>query len=345
MNLKRFIAPALVAALFATAAPGGAQTFKVEKWQIGGTGGHDYITAEPGDTHVFVSRGTSVLIVDGMNGKVVDSIPYTLRVHGIAVAPRESHGFTSNAGDSTVTWFELGSHRIINTIKIDAGGLDGITYDETAHQVILTNHSNPGTVVALNAQTGEFSGTFVLDDRAPEGAVADGKGRLYVNLEGKNVVQVLDAGLVKGIAQWPVAPCDGPTGIEYDHKGARLFVGCSKNSIVFDVKTGKIVATIPNGDGVDGIAFDQEQKLLYIPAGRSGNVTVVKQETPDKYTVVATVQTMPGTKTITIDPKTHRVYTVALERGPAPAAPANAQPGARPPQAPVIGAYFFAITH
>jgi len=337
--------PWLVALLLAAAMPGRAQTFKIEKWQIGGAGGHDYITAEAGTNRVFVSRGNSVLIVDGTNGKLLDSIPFTLRVHGAGLAPRFKHGFTTNAGDSTVTWFELGNLRIIDNIKIDAGGLDGITYDETSQQIILTNHSNPGTIMTLNAQTGELSGTMVLDDRAPEGAVADGKGRIYVNLESKNAVQVVDANLVKNIAQWPVAPCEGPTGIAYDTKHARLFVACSKTSIVFDAKSGKQVATIPNGDGVDGLAWDQEQGLLYIPAGRSGNVTVVKQESPDKYTVVASVQTAPGTKTITLDPKTHRVYTLALERGPAPPPPANAAPGARPPQAPIVGATFFAISH
>ena len=348
MNRKLYIEHCVIAVLMVAPLTGGAQTFKVEKWQIGGDGGHDYITADPGKHRVFVSRGTKVMVVDGRNGKVIDSIPFTLRVHGIALAQREKHGFTTNAGDSTLTQFELGTGRIVQNIRVDAGGLDGIMYDDASHQIVLTNHSNPGTVITLDAQTGDHTGTAVIEDRAPEGAATDGKGKLYVNLESKNAMQVFDISMMKSLATWPLAPCEGPTGIAFDRKNNRVFAGCSKTSVVLDAKTGTVVATIANGEGVDALGWDPEEKLIYIPAGRSGNVTVVRQDGPDKYTTIATVPTMVGAKTITVDPVTHRAYAVALERGPAPAPAAGAAPpvaGARPPQAPIIGAWFMAISH
>jgi len=322
-----------------------AQTFKVDKWHIGDTGGHDYITAEPGTHRVFVSRGTHIMVIDGTTGQIIGDIADTPRVHGVGIAAKEGHGFTTNAGDSTVTMFELKTLGIVGKTKVDAGGLDGIMYDDVSRHIILTNHSNPGTAVALDAKSGEVTGTVQLEDRAPEGAATDATGRVFVNNESKNTIQVIDAKFMKAIASWPLAPCEGPTGLAIDRKAMRLFVGCSKTSVVVDANTGKVVAKIANGDGVDALGYDPVERLIYIPAGRSGTVTVVRQEGPDTYTTIATVQTMPGAKTIAVDPVTHRAYAVALERGPAPAPAANAPAGSRPPQAPVIGAWFMAISH
>jgi DNA-binding beta-propeller fold protein YncE len=159
---------------------------------------------------------------------------------------------------------------------------------------------------------------------------------------------VLDAKTMKVLASWPIDPCDGPTGIAYDRASNRIFSGCSKTSVVVDASTGKVVASIKNGDGVDALGWDPAEKLMYIPAGRDGNVTVVHQDSPDKYTLVATVKTMTNGKTIVVDPSKHVAYVFAPEYGPAPApapgAPAPA-PGARPARGPVIGAYFFVIAH
>jgi YVTN family beta-propeller protein len=187
-----------------------------------------------------------------------------------------------------------------------------------------------------------------LEDNAPEGAASDGKGRIFVNNEGTNTIQVIDAKTMKVLASWPLAPCEGPTGIAYDRASNRIFSGCGKTSVVLDADNGKVVATIANGDGVDALGWDPVQKLIYIPAGRDGNVTVVHQDAPDKYTVVATVPTMRGAKTITVDPVTHVAYLFQPEFGPAPAPPPGSPPpapGSRPPRGPVIAAWFFAISH
>src|SRR6266849_2088254 len=330
-----------------TASP--AQTFKVQKYSIGGEGGTDYLTAEPGTGRVFVSRGTHVMVVDGSTGKVLGDIPDTPRTHGIALAPTSNHGFITNGGDSTVTMFDLRTLAVIKKIPVRVGGLDGIMYDDFSDRIILTNHSRPiGTAVALDPKTGDIVGTAELEDNGPEGAASDGKGRIFVNNEGTSTMQVLDVKTMKVLASWPLAPCEGPTGIAYDRATNRIFVGCGKTSVVVNPVTGKIVATIANGDGVDALGWDPVEKLIYIPAGRDSNVTVVHEDTPDKYSVVATVATMRGAKTISVDPLTHVAYLFQPEYGPAPApAPGSPppQPGARPPRGPVIGAWFFAISH
>jgi YVTN family beta-propeller protein len=322
-----------------------AQTFKVVKYDIHGDGGTDYVTAEPGSRRVFVSRSTHVMVVDGATGKVLGDLPDTPRMHGVGIAAKHNHGFTTNAGDSTVTMFDLKTLAAIKKIPIKVGGLDGVMYDDYSDRIILTNHSRPiGTAVALDASTGDVVGTAELEDNAPEGATSDGKGKLYVNNESKNTIQVLDAKTMKVLASWPIAPCDGPTGIAYDRATNRIFSGCSKTSVVVDAGTGKVVATIANGDGVDALGWDPAQKLIYIPAGRDGNVTVVHQDSPDKYTVVATVSTIVGAKTITVDPATHTAYLFQPEYRPAPAGTPPG-PGGRPARGPIVAAWFFAITH
>jgi DNA-binding beta-propeller fold protein YncE len=347
-RLSIVVAALLITALLAWPAASPAQTFKVQKYSIGGDGGTDYLTAEPGTRRVFVSRGTHVMVLDGTTGKVVGDIPDTPRTHGIALAPTSGHGFTTNGGDSTITMFDLKTLAVIKKIPVATGGLDGIMFDDFSGWIILTNHSRPiGTMVALDPKTGAIVGTVQLEDNAPEGAASDGKGRIFVNNEGKNTMQVIDGKAMKVLASWPLAPCDGPTGIAYDRATNRIFVGCGKTSVVVDATTGKVVATIANGDGVDALGWDPVEKLIYIPAGRDSNVTVVHEDAPDKYTVVATVPTMRGAKTISVDPLKHVAYLFQPEYGPPPAPAPGApppQPG-RGPRGPVIAAWFFAISH
>ena len=342
-------APALLLAALVLPGAAQAQTFKVQRMSIGGDGGTDYIVAEPGTGRVFVSRGTHFMIIDGATGKVLGDIMDTPRTHGAALVAKENKGFTTNGGDSTVTMFDLKTLAPIKKIKVATGGLDGIMYDPSIDRVILTNHSRPiGTVVALDPKNGDITGTAELEDNAPEGAASDGKGRLFVNNEGKSTIQVIDAKTMKAVASWPLAPCEGPTGIAYDKASNRIFSGCGKTSVVVDASSGKIVATIPNGDGVDALGWDPSEKLIYIPAGRDGNVTVVHQDSPDKYTVVATVPTMQGAKTIGVDPVKHIAYLFQPEYGPAPApAPGTPAPppGGRGPRGPIVGTWFFVITH
>lgn len=328
-----------------------AQSFTVTKYNIGGDGGTDYLTAEPGTGRVFVSRSTHVMVVDGATGKVLGDIPGTPRNHGIALAEKDGHGFITSGGDSTVTMFDLKTLSVIRKIPVATGGLDGIMYDDFSDRIILTSHSRPiGTLVAIDARTGNIVGTTELEDDGPEGAASDGKGRIFVNLEGKGAMQVIDEKTMRPLPSWPLAPCEGPTGIAYDRASGRVISGCSRNSVVVDPATGKVVATIPNGEGVDALGFDSSEKLIYIPAGRDSNVTVAHEDAPDHYTVVATVPTMRGAKTIAVDPVRHIAYLFQPEYGPPPAPAPGTPPPApnerfRGPRGPVIAAWFFVVTH
>src|SRR5213595_3377560 len=350
--MSRHVLTALVAvAVAGLAAPAAvqAQTFKVEKFDIKGEGGTDYVAVEAATGRVFVSRGTHMMVVDGATGKVLGDIPDTPGVHGAGIATKVGHGFTTNGGDQTVTMFDLKTLAVIRKITVGPG-LDGIMYDEPDDKIILTNHSRPiGTLTAIDPRSGDIVATVELEDTAPEGAAADGKGHIFVNNEGKNTIQVIDVKTWKATASWPLAPCEGPTGIAYDKTSDRIFSGCNNTSVVVDAATGKVVATIPNGTRVDALGWDPLKKLIYIPNGGEGNVTIVYQDSADKYTIVSTVPTFAGAKTIAVDPVTHNVYLFQPERGPAPAppagAPAPAAPGGRGrgPQGPIIAAWFIVI--
>ncbi len=333
----------VVAMITVGASPASAQAFKVDKIDIKGDGGTDYVAVDETTGRVFVSRSTHMMVVDGATGKVLFDIPDTPGVHGAGIAAKAGHLFTTNSGDQTVSMLDLKTYAVIRQIKVGPG-LDGIMYDEPDDKIILTNHSRPiGTLTALDPKTGDIVATVELEDTAPEGAAADGRGRVFVNNESKNTIQVIDTKTWKAVASWPLAPCDGPTGIAYDKATNRIFSGCNKTSVVVEAATGKVVASIPNGTRVDALGWDPERKLIFIPNGGEGNVTVVHQDSADKYSVVATVPTVAGAKTIAVDPRTHNVYLFQPERGPAPPLPADAPAGTRRPLGPIVASWFIAL--
>src|SRR5690349_4248627 len=347
----RLPASVLFACILAAPGIGRAQTFKVDKYDIKGDGGTDYVAVESATGRVFVSRGTHMMVVDGPTGKVGGDIQTPNNVHGAGIATKAGHGFTTNGGDSTVTMFDLKTLAVLKQIPVMQGGLDGIMYDEPDDKIILTNHSRPvGTLTAIDPKTGDIVGTAELEDNSPEGAAADGKGHIFVNNERKNTIQVIDVKTWKATASWPLAPCEGPTGIAYDKASDRIFSGCNNTSVVVDPASGKIVATIKNGTRVDALGWDPSKKLIYIPNGAEGTVTVAHQDSKDTYNVVATVATFAGAKTITVDPKTHNAYLFQPERGPAPPPPADAPPPApgrgrgRGPLGPIIASWFIVIS-
>ncbi len=337
LTLGLVSAPAVVA----------AQTFTVTKHDIGGDGRFDYLSAEPATGRVFVSRSTHVMVVDGPSGRAVGDIQNTPGVHGIAFAPNHNRGFITSSGDSTVTVFDLATLEVLQRIATHTGGLDGIMYDDYSDRVILTNHSRPiGTATAIDAQSGTIVGVAELEDDAPEGAASDGKGKIFVNNEGTSTIQVLDDRTMTVLASWPLTPCRNPTGIAYDRATDRIFSGCSNTSVVTDATTGKVVAEIPNGAGVDALGWDPAEKLIYVPAGASANVTIVHQDGPDSYRVLGTVSTLRGARTLTVDTSRHVAYTFTPEYGPAPEPAAGAPPArGRGVVGPVVAAWLFTIRH
>lgn len=342
------ISTAAAVAVLALPAAGRAQSFITTKFNIGGAGFFDYLSVDSTTGRVFVSRGTHIMVVDGATGRVIGDITGTPRTHGAVLVPRENHGFTTNGGDSTSTMFDLRTLAVLKTIRAGESGLDGFMYDDATNNVLTIDHSRPqGTAVVINAHTGDVVGKVMLTGDAPEGGVSDGKGRIYINIENAGAIDVVDSKTWKVVATWPIAPCKGPTGIAMDRATNRIFAGCSDTSVVLNASTGKVVATIPNGAGVDALGWDQSQKLIYIPAGRSGNVTVVHEDSPDRYSVVATVPTMPGARTLAVNPRTHVAYVFTPEFGPAPAAAAGAPgtPPRRAPRGPIVASWLIAIKH
>lgn len=346
--LSRSRIGAIAVAVMALASSAGAQSFTTTKFNIGGDGFFDYLSVDTTTGRVFVSRGSHIMVVNGATGQPVGDITGTPRTHGAVLVPRENHGFTTNGGDSTSTMFDLTTLAVIKTIHAGEPGLDGFMYDDATNHVLTIDHGRPqGTAVVIDAHTGDVSGTVTLTGDAPEGGVSDGRGHIYINVEDASAIDVVDTRTWTVTATWPIAPCHGPTGIAMDRATNRIFSGCGDSSVVVDAGTGKVVATIPNGAGVDGIAWDPAEKLLYIPGGRSGNVTVVHQDTPDRYTVVATVPTMPGARTIALDTRTHVAYVFTPEFGPAPAGAATTAgpPGRGAPRGPIVASWLIAIKH
>ena len=343
MRTISFSSLAVTAACSITLAAGAsAQTYKTQKFNIGGEGNFDYLTADPGSGRVFVSRGTHVMVVDGSTGKVLGDIANTPRVHGIALAPKTGMGFTTNGGDSTSTMFDWKTLEVKKKVKAGHAGLDGIMYDDVTGMILTIDHEKPGTVVVIDPAKGEAVGVVTLTGNAPEGGVSDGKGRIFINLEDKHAIDVVDSKTWKVTATWSVeSVCkEGPTGIAMDRTTNRIFTGCDDNSAVVDASTGKIVAQIKNGGGVDALGWDQSQKLIYIPNGEDGTVTIVHEDSPDKYTVVETVPTMKGARTISVDPSTHTAYVFTPERGPSTP---SSTPGGRPTPGAIKAAWLIQI--
>jgi DNA-binding beta-propeller fold protein YncE len=280
------------------------------------------------------------MVVDPATGTVLGDIKDTPRVHGIAFAPN-GMAFTTNGGDSTSSVVDLKTLAVKSKIKAGKDGLDGIMYDDATDKILTIDHSKPmGTAVVIDPKTSAVVATIQLTGDGPEGGVSDGKGHIFINLEDKNAIDVVDTKTWKVVKTWKIDPCDGPTGIAMDRTTNRIFSGCSKTSVVVDATTGKVVAQIPNGDGVDALGWDQSQKLMYIPAGGSGTVTVVHEDSPDKYSVVETVPTMRGARTVAVDAARHTAYVFTPEYGPS-TPPATA--GGRPGRGPITAAWLITI--
>jgi DNA-binding beta-propeller fold protein YncE len=297
-----------------------------KKLILGGEGGWDYLAFDSRHRRVFISRGTHTLVVDAA-GKKVGDIPKTQAVHGIALAPELNRGFTSNGGANTVTMFDLSSLKTIRELDVKGQNPDAILYDPASRRVFTFNgRSHDAT--AIDAKTGEIAGNIPLDGK-PEFARTDGAGHVFVNIEDKSEISEIDSHALKVVNTWPLAPCQEPSGLAFDVAHKRLFAGCNNRMMaVVDSDTGKVVTTIPIGDGVDANAFDPGTGFVFASCGE-GTLTVAHQDSPDNYTVVENAPTQKGARTMALDPKTHTVYLVTAGFGPPPA-PTPDNPNPRP---------------
>jgi DNA-binding beta-propeller fold protein YncE len=298
-------------------------------WKVGGDGGWDYLTADASARRLYISRGTHVIVLDLDSGKNIGDIPDTPGVHGIALAPELGRGFTSNGREGTVTIFDIKTLAPIGSKPKVGENPDAILYDPFTKRVFTFNgHSQDST--AIDATDGKVLGTIKLDGK-PEFAATDAKGEIWVNIEDKSELIAIDPAKLEIKSKWPLAPCTEPSGMSIDRKNRRLFIGCdNKMMAVVDADSGKVLATPAIGEGVDATRFDPETGLAFASCGQDGVLTVIREDSPGKFSVAETVPTEKGARTMAFDEKTHNVYVVTAKFGPRPAPTAD-NPHPRPP--------------
>ena len=273
---------------------------------VGGAGGYDYLTVDSAARRLYVSHGTVAVVIDIEKNSVAGEIADTPGIHGIAIAPEAKRGFTSNGREAKVSIFDPETLKTIS--KADTGpNPDAILY-EPGQQEIYTFNGRGNNATVIEAKSGKVVATVALSGK-PEAAVADPKaGRVYCNIENKNEIAVIDTKTHQVTATWPIAPGEEASGMAFDAEHHRLFIGChNKLMEMIDSTNGKIVASVPIGDGVDGNAFDPGTQLAFSSNG-DGTVTIAHEDAPDKLTVVQTLKTVRGARTIALDPKTHNIY-------------------------------------
>ena len=303
----------------------------VKRVEVGGEGGWDYLTVDAAARRLYVSRGTRVMVFDADTYAAVGEIPDTAGVHGIAIAPELSRGFTSNGRANSITIFDTKTLKTISEVKVTGENPDAILYDPASKRVFAFNGRTANATV-LDAATGAVAGTIALDGK-PEFGAADGKGLSFVNIEDKNEIEVLDGAKLTVVKKFPLAPCDEPSGLAIDREHRRLFAGChNKMMAVVDADSGKVVATVPIGEGVDANAFDPGTGLSFASCG-DGTLTAARRDGDDKYAVAQTVSTQQGARTMALDEKTHTIFLVTAQFGPPPS-PSAENPRPRRPMVP-----------
>jgi YVTN family beta-propeller protein len=341
MTFSRTLALLAVIAAATALVAADAPKYKLSNtFKVGGEGGWDYLLADPDTHNVFLSRGAHLMIINDQ-GQQVGDITGTEGIHGIALAPELGKGFTSNGRSNDVTVFDLKSLKETGKIKLEGGqNPDAILYDPATKHVFTFNGRSSNASV-IDAANNSVIATIPVDGK-PETGVSDGKGMVYVNIEDKGEIQQIDAKNNKVVNTWSIKPCEDPSGLAIDQKARRLFAGCgNKMMAIVNADTGKVIDTPAIGAGVDACGWDPDRKLAFSSNGRDATLTIIHEDSPDKFTVVDNVKTEPGARTMSLDPKSHKIYLVTADfQAAAPAegaaatgaaasgAPAGANPGA-----------------
>ena len=308
----------------------------IKKTVVGGEGGWDYLLAEEG--RVYLSHGTQVEVIDQKTYEKVGTISPTPGIHGIAVVPGTTVGYTSNGRPNTATMFDTKTFKALKEIPTGKKP-DAIMYDAFSKRIFIFNNEGSSATV-LEAATGNVVGTVELGG-APEAAVTDDKGMIFVNLEDKNQVAVFDAKTLEVKHHWTLGTGEEPTGLAFDKVKHHLFSTChNKEMVVLDSQSGKVLATVPIGSGVDGAVFDTSTGSA-ISSNGEGTMTVVREDTPGHFAAVQTITTERGARTITIDHKSHHIFTITAQYGTAPA-PTTENPR---PRAPVLPGSFMLLEY
>lgn len=326
MGKKLFCGTLMVlAAVFSIRAASPAKYELKQKFELGGEGGWDYLTYDAEGKRLFISRATRVQVVDPAKGTMITEIANTPGVHGIALAQDQGKGFTSNGRENTVTVFDLKTLKETARIKLDgAENPDAILYDSASKRVFTFNGRSKNSSV-IDATNNTLALTIPLDGK-PEFAAADGTGMVYVNIEDKSEIQNIDARSGKVIATWPLTGCEEPSGLAMDQKHHRLFAGCgNKVMAIVNADNGKVITTVPIGQGVDANGFDPGTDLAFSSNG-DGTLTVVHEDSADKFTVMDNAKTQRGARTMAVNPNNHEVYLVTAEFDEQPPAEGQTRP-------------------
>ena len=297
---------------------------------IGGEGGWDILTVDSAARRLYLSHATKIVVVDLEKNSVAGEITDTPGVHGFLPVPEVGRGFSTNGKENKSSVVDLATLKTIS--KLDTGANpDAFAYDRKRGEVYIFNHSGNSATV-IDAKSAKVVATIQLDGEPEFGVSDDAAGKVYVNLEDKSEVAVIDAAKHEVVARWPLAPGTEPTGIALDAAHHRLFSTChNKMMEMLDTTSGKVVASVPIGAGVDGCAFDDATQLAFASCGE-GTTTIAKEEAPDKLTTVQTLKTERSARTIALDPKTHRIYLPSAQFEPV----ATPSPGASPPRPKMI---------
>ncbi len=295
----------------ARTAPAGASGYHVSKTiPVGGDGFWDYSTVDADARRLYVSHGTHVVVLDADTQALVGDIPDTQGVHGIAIASESGHGFVSNGRSNNVTMFDLKTLKTLSTIPAGTNP-DAIIYDPASKRVFAMN-GRSGDITAINAADGKVAGTIPVGGKL-EFAAADGKGTIYVNVEDKSQLVHIDSEKLTVLHTWPLAPCKEPSGLAMDTKTRRLFVGCDEKVMaIVNADTGKVITTVATGDGTDANGFDPGTGFAFSSNGE-GTLTVVHEDSPDKFTVVENVPTKKSARTMALDTRTHNIFLPAAD--------------------------------
>ncbi|HVN57440.1 MAG TPA: cytochrome D1 domain-containing protein [Bacteroidales bacterium] len=306
------LALSLVTATMISAQPKTSE-YRISKViHLTGNGGWDYLSVDQVNGNLFVSHGTTVNVVDLQKGEEISVIPGTNGVHGIAVANDLNLAFISCGRDTSVKVVDLHNFKDVARIKVTGLNPDAILYDQFSHQVLTFNGRSSNATV-IDAKTFKVKATIPLSGK-PEFPQTDGNGKIYVNIEDKGEISIINARNLKVEKTWSIAPGEEPSGLALDAVNKRLFSVCgNKMMVVSDIEAGKVVTTVPIGDGCDGVAFDPEKKRIYASCGE-GVMTIIGQESADKYIVVENMPTKQGARTITVNKSTRKVYLSVAER-------------------------------
>jgi DNA-binding beta-propeller fold protein YncE len=290
----------------------------VNKIKLPGSGGWDYLSVDESNNRLFVSHGTVVVVADLKTGQLAGTIEDTPGVHGIAIAPDLNKAFISVGRSAAVKVIDLKTFATLTTITGTGQNPDAIMYDQFSKKVLTFNGGSANATV-IDAVTNQIVSTISLAGK-PEFPASNGKGKIYVNIEDKSLITVIDTKTMTVEKSWPIAPGEEPSGLALDIETNRLFSVCSnKLMMVIDALDGHVVASLPIGQGCDGVKFDPGLKRAYSSNGE-GTMTVVQEVNKDSFKVLENFPTMSGARTLACDARTHHIYMPSAEYEPAPAA-------------------------